>query len=215
KDAESFAKSQWQLKLVLLFGKNSDRELKMIRSFIAFEIPHEIRAKIHETFAPVRRQMSGVKWVEVQGMHLTLRFLGPVEEKLLEESIIPILEKISGDELGFSLEVKGVGVFPSLSKPRVFWLGMDDGQDRLKRLQVKIEGAVSKLPVHQEERAFHPHLTLGRIKVPDRKNPWARVLEEYEKIDFGSFPAAHVILFKSELTRAGAVYTKLREFKMK
>ena len=187
----------------------------MIRSFIAFEIPEEIRAKVHETFAPVRRQMSGVKWVEPQGMHLTLRFLGPVEEAVIEGSIAPLLEKVSADESSFLLQVKGVGVFPSLSKPRVFWLGMDDGQGRLKRLQIKIEAGVSKLPVHQEERAFHPHLTLGRVKVPDRKNPWARVLEEYEKIDFGSFPAAHVILFKSELTRGGAVYTKLREFKMK
>src|SRR4029453_8468705 len=184
----------------------------MIRSFIAFEIPQEIRERIHEAFPRVRRQMSGIKWVEPQGMHLTLRFLGPVEEGLLQDSIAPLLEKISGEEALFPLELKGVGVFPSVTKPRVFWLGMDDGLGRLKRLQVKIESAVSKFPVHQEERTFHPHLTLGRIKVHDRKNPWSRVLEEYEKIDFGSFPAAHVILFKSELTRAGAVYTKLREF---
>ena len=185
----------------------------MVRSFIAIETPEEIRNKIFETFDRVRRQTSGIKWAEPAGMHLTLKFLGDVEASLIEEEIIPRLDLSLSPESSLQLTVGGVGLFPSLHKPRVFWVGIGGDAVGLKRIQSKIERDLKDLPVHHEDREFHPHLTLGRIKAPNSKNLWAKILEEYEKIDFGSFAAGSIVLFKSELTRAGANYTKLKEFK--
>jgi RNA 2',3'-cyclic 3'-phosphodiesterase len=186
----------------------------MTRAFIALEIPEAIRVKIHETFAPVRRQLSGVKWAEPSVMHLTLRFLGEVEEEILEKEISQRLREVCSQEPAFPLRCKGVGVFPTVYKPRVFWVGVEGDGGVLQRLQDKIEKALAGFPVHSEEKAFHAHLTLGRVKVPDRKNAWPRILEEYEKIDLGSLRVEEVVLFKSELTRTGPNYTKLQQFKL-
>jgi 2'-5' RNA ligase len=186
----------------------------MPRSFIAIEVPETIRNKIYESFASVRRQTSGVKWVEPAGMHLTLRFLGEVGEAILEKEIIPRISQLTIQNPVLHLEIGGVGLFPSVYKPRVFWVGMGGDVVSLKRLQGSLEQALAGLPIHEESKEFHAHLTLGRIKVLENKKVWQRVLEEYEKIDFGSFTADRVILFKSELTRKGAVYSKLREFQL-
>lgn len=186
----------------------------MIRSFLAIEIPEAIRNKIYESFDRARRQLSGVKWVEPAVMHLTLQFLGEVDEELLFNEVIPRLEKDLEGEASLNLQISGVGLFPTPQKPRVFWLGVGGDGVGLKRLQSKMEKSLRDFPVHRDEKEFHAHLTLGRVKEPGDRKVWHRILEEYEKIDFGSFRVEEVILFKSELTRQGPNYTKLREFKL-
>lgn len=185
----------------------------MTRSFIAIEVPEEIRKNIHASLDKVRRQTSGVKWLEISAMHLTLRFLGEVDEKLLEKEIAPRLKAWAAGGNALQLKVEGVGLFPSVAKPRIFWVGLNGQVVELKRMQAALEKILEGLPIHQEEKEFHPHLTLGRIKVPGAIKVWQKILEEYEKIEFGNFSAQAVVLFKSELTRTGPVYTKLKEFK--
>lgn len=186
----------------------------MIRSFIAIEIPEEIRKNIHASLDKVRRQTSGVKWLEIPAMHLTLRFLGEVDEKLLESEITPRLKAWAAGGNALQLKLEGVGIFPSVTKPRIFWAGLNGQVMELKRMQAALEKALEGLPIHQEQKEFHPHLTLGRIKVPGAAKVWQKILEEYEKIDFGDFLSKAAVLFKSELTRSGANYTKLKEFKL-
>jgi 2'-5' RNA ligase len=186
----------------------------MTRAFIAIEIPVSIRNKIFESFDRVRRQLSGIKWIEVPQMHLTLQFLGEVEDAVIDQEIIPRLQALTSDEETINLQVGGVGLFPSLHKPRVFWVGLGGDGVRLKRLQGKIEKGLEGLPLHQDKKEFHAHLTLGRIKAPNAASLWHKILEEYEKIDFGTFSVDAVILFKSVLTRQGPDYTKLKEFKL-
>jgi 2'-5' RNA ligase len=186
----------------------------MVRSFIAIEIPERIRNKIFESLDRVRRQTSGIKWVEPPQMHLTLQFLGEVEETLIEQEIVPRLSQTLSSEVSLHLQMAGVGLSPSITRPRVFWVGLGGDSIRLKRLQSNIEKCLEGLPIHQEKREFHPHLTLGRIKSPNSAKLWHKILEEYEKIDFGSFVTEAVFLLKSVLTRQGANYTKLKEFKL-
>jgi len=187
----------------------------MVRSFIAIEVPEAIRNQIFESFDQVRRKTSGIKWVEPAQMHLTLQFLGEAEESLIEEEVIPRMSEATAGEAAFQLHVTGVGLFPSVHKPRIFWVGMEGDSVRLKRIQSKVEKCLAGLPLHQDKKEFHAHLTLGRIKVPNSIGLWHKILEEYEKIDFGSFAVESLILFKSELTSSGPVYTRLKEFKLK
>ena len=187
----------------------------MVRSFIAIEIPEPIRIKIFESLDRVRRQTSGIKWIEPPQMHLTLQFLGEVEDSLIDQEIIPRLEKVLGAESSLHLQVSGVGLFPNVAKPRIFWVGLGGDSVRLKRFHLQIEKSLEGLPLHQEKKEFHAHLTLGRIKSPNSAKLWHKILEEYEKIDFGSFTVGGITLFKSVLTREGPVYTKLKEFHLK
>ncbi len=186
----------------------------LIRAFLAIEIPEEIRQKIYQTFARLHRQISNVKWVEAPHMHLSLRFLGELELSLIENEISPALEKISLESKPLHLTLQGVGLFSSMDKPRVFWLGVGGELVDLKRLYLKIEKTLQAWPIHVEEHDFHPHITLGRVKqIADRKI-WQQALEEYEKIDFANFRASTISLFKSELTPTGPIYTRLQEFSL-
>lgn len=187
----------------------------MIRTFLAIEIPEEIRKKIYENFARLHRQTFVVKWVEVEHMHLSLRFLGDFEEEVVQNEIIPALENLSLDFKSLDLSVKGVGLFPSSEKPRIFWLGVGGALPDLKRLQFKIEKTLQAWPVHVEENDFHPHITLGRIKQMGDRKIWQEALEEYEKMDFGSFPVSSFSLFQSELMPHGPIYTRLYQFHLK
>ncbi len=187
-------------------------EARSIRSFLAIEIPEDIRQKIYEAFARLHRQTLGVKWIEAAHMHLTLKFLGDVEADLLNQEVLPRLDQISLNFKALSFALRGVGVFPTLQKPRIFWLGIEGDLSELKRLQMNIEKQLKDLPLHLEKNEFHPHITLGRIKEIGDRKIWQKALEEYEKIDFGNFQVSTLTLFKSELTKSGPVYSKLKEF---
>lgn len=186
----------------------------IIRSFLAIEIPEEIQKKIYESFARLHRQASFVKWVEPPHLHLTLRFLGEVEEDLLSQEISPRVSKVLAAFKPLEFSLGGVGVFPSMQKPRVFCLGMQGDLLELKRLRFKIENELQELPIHVDGKEFQAHIILGRIKEMSDRKIWPKILEEYEKIDFGSLKVSEIILFKSELTRGGPTYTKIRKFNL-
>jgi len=187
----------------------------MIRSFLAIELPEELRKRIYESFARLHRQAPAVKWLEPSQMHVTLRFLGEVEEARLERELIPRLEKTLAEFKALKLSLKGVGIFPSAQRPRVFWLGLEGELTELKRMQLKIEKDLEGLEVHPKEKDFHPHLTLGRIKEIGNREIWQKAMEEYEKIDLGDFQVFYLSLFKSELTPTGPLYTRLKAFDLK
>lgn len=183
-----------------------------MRSFLAIEIPEEIRKMIYKTFARLHRQAAQVKWVEVSQMHLTLQFLGEADELMLQQQVVPRLSPVCEAFKTLHFELKGVGVFPSVQKPRIFWLGLQGEVQNLKRLQLKIENELKALSFYPDKHDFHPHITLGRIKQWEDRNVWQAALEEYEKIDFGSFVATELILFRSELRKEGPVYTPFHKF---
>ncbi len=184
----------------------------MIRSFLAIEIPEELRKKIYESFARLHRQLPDVKWVDPSHMHLTLRFLGNVEEKMLDEDLSPRLSQLATKFSAMNFALKGIGLFPSIQKPKVFWLGLAGDLVPLKRLQHQLVNVLSDLPFQAEQKEFQPHISLGRIKALSDRSKWQKALEEYEKVELGTFQVTHFALFKSQLTSLGPLYTKLKEF---
>jgi RNA 2',3'-cyclic 3'-phosphodiesterase len=185
-----------------------------IRSFIAIEIPAGIRQEIKKLLADFQNTEADVKWVRPEGIHLTLKFLGSVKEDMVEKvalAVRPVVEAWRP----FRLKAHGVGCFPGIRNPRVLWIGLEQEEGSAVRLQQEIERKTAELGFSPEDRPFHPHLTLGRVRSPKGRNPLIRMLKTNSQTELSSFQVDRVILFRSDLRPGGSVYTKLHEFVMK
>jgi RNA 2',3'-cyclic 3'-phosphodiesterase len=109
----------------------------------------------------------------------------------------------------FRLEVGGVGTFPSPKNARVVWVGLSGDIEKLSRLQAAVEETISNIGFERDERAFTPHLTLGRIKYIRSRDRWLKALDEVKDIRLSGFDVAAVSLMKSGLKPSGAVYTEV------
>jgi 2'-5' RNA ligase len=185
----------------------------LIRSFLAIELPKPILRKIEEVQGDLRSTRADVRWVNPEKIHLTLKFFKNIEESRIEPIFKSIEEPIR-NTLPFSLEVRGVGAFPHLRNPRVIWMGLVDGREVLVSFQKQIETQLEKIGFQPEDRPFHPHLTLGRMKSSRGKEELVGRMERHKEEEFGDFQVERVILFKSDLKPSGPIYTLLKEIKL-
>jgi 2'-5' RNA ligase len=185
----------------------------LIRSFLAIELPKLILRKIEEVQRDLRSTRADVRWVNPEKIHLTLKFFGNIEESRIDPIFKSIEEPIRNTP-PYSIEVKGVGAFPQLRNPRVIWMGLVDGKEILTSFQKQIETQLEKMGFQPEDRPFHPHLTLGRMKSSRGKEELVGRMEKHREEEFGDFQVERVILFKSDLTPSGPIYTLLKELKL-
>ena len=185
----------------------------MIRSFLAIEFPKPILKKIEEVQADLKSTHADVRWVSPEKIHLTLKFFGNIEESRIDLILKSIDEPIR-NTLPFSLKVRGVGAFPNLKNPRVIWMGLVDGREVLVSLQKQIETQLEKVGFQPEDRPFHPHLTLGRMRSSQGKEELVKRMERYKEEEFRDFQVERLVLFKSDLRPTGPIYTLLRELKL-
>lgn len=183
-----------------------------IRAFLAMDPPPEVLRRIADIQEVLKKTLRGpISWVRPEGIHLTLKFFGD----MAAEDLQPISEVVSGQAAGMRplhLNIKGLGVFPGIRRPRVLWLGVGGEVARLINLQRILAQGFETCGIKQEERPFRAHLTLARIKSPQGLSGLDKVLEEKEAESAGSFEAKGLILFKSDLTPKGAIYTVLADF---
>ncbi len=182
-----------------------------IRSFIAIDFPDFIHEKLDEVIQMLREENTGaVRWVPAQNIHLTLKFLGDISPANLD-MLCKILEAEAINHHPFSVEVGGIGAFPSMRRPRVIWVGVE-GSDALSSLQHGVETETRRLGYAPEERAFSPHLTLGRVShnaSPDQVRKLSESLVETKVGTLGTVNVEAVSVFRSDLRPGGAVYTPL------
>ena len=179
-----------------------------IRTFIAIELPEEIIYTISKVQEEIKSYGLKIRWVRPENIHLTLKFLGDIQEADTEKVARAVSESVTGYH-PISLAVKGIGVFPGIKRPRVLWLGISKQIDLLIALQRTLDEKLEAIGFPKEKRPFRGHLTLGRIKDkidPKRLND---ILKEFTKFESEHFFAHRIILYKSELKPKGAVYTKL------
>lgn len=174
-----------------------------MRLFIAIELPDKIKRKL----AGLRRDIPGVRWVPQEQLHLTLLFLGELEEERLE-LLCTALERIAA--VPFNLRLTRPGCFPRAGNPRVLWFGVD-AQPALERLAQRVKTAVASCGIAVEERPFCAHITLARIR-----QPAAVELKDYTAhpaaIKFPPLAVREFVLLESRLTRQGAQHLLLRVF---
>jgi 2'-5' RNA ligase len=179
-----------------------------MRSFIAIEIPDEIKKEMVKVQAQLGKADVDASWPRAEGMHLTLKFLGEVPEKKITEIVSGLQTAAEG--IGqFRLEVKGVGTFPNPQNARVVWIGLSGDIGKLTKLQGAVEDAMARIGLAREERKFTAHLTLGRIKYIRSREHWLAVLAGLRDRSMPGFEVTAVSLMKSELKPSGAVYTEM------
>lgn len=187
---------------------------ELIRTFIAIEIPEAVKAKMAEVQAELKKSGADVGWTRPEGIHLTLKFLGPVETGTVGEISTALEAALRGTE-AFSLDVKGIGVFPTPRAPRVLWIGLGGDIDAARALTEKVETVCKGFGFAREKRPFTPHLTLGRVRSPKGIAALMKAAAGYEGIELGGFTAGRVSVMKSELKPSGAVYTEMRAVELK
>jgi RNA 2',3'-cyclic 3'-phosphodiesterase len=180
-----------------------------MRLFIAIGLPDSWKETLALPQASIGWLGRGVRWVEPRGMHLTLVFLGEVEEDLLPE-IEKGIRDACVDTAAFSMKIRGTGTFPNPKRPRVYWAGIDAPRSLLD-LQARIEDAMVELGFEKEEREFRPHLTLARIKEPIGKDRMTDALLRF-RLESEPMAVTEVLLMQSHLSGDGATYEALRRF---
>jgi len=194
-----------------VYGKK--RGCLLLRSFLAIELPSTILHRIGDVQKDLKASKADVRWVSPQNIHLTLKFFGNIEEQKIE-SIIKAIEEPARTTSPISVLVQGMGAFPGFKNPRVIWAGFNDGKEGLISFQKRLDEALQKIGFQPEGRTFHPHLTLGRLRSNRGKEELIRVMERYREEVFGSFQVETVVLFKSDLTPHGPIYTRLKGLRL-
>lgn len=176
----------------------------MIRLFVAIDLPEWIKADLETLcFFGIR----GVKWVDPEQFHLSLKFIGEVDESLFG-NIEDCLSKINNKS--FSLNLSQVGLFPNGKAPRVIWAGVDKNED-LMRLQKKVETQLNRLNLRGDKRKYSPHITLGRVK-SQKPGRIGDFMIHNNLFKSGPFEVDRFTLFSSMLTPKGPIYRKEKEF---
>ncbi len=197
-------------------AKSMDNQ--QIRSFIAIELPDELKSKLFRLQAELKStRFSFVKWVAPEDIHLTLKFLGNIAIHKVDE-VIESIDKASEGISRFQLETTDLGVFPNLRSPKVFWLGIGGKLDTLIALQKRIDDVLEPMGFVRERRNFTPHLTLARMRESASSQNRHDFGELIAKTHFGieyKIEVNRVSLMRSQLLPSGAVYNRLAEVKLK
>ncbi len=185
-----------------------------MRCFIAIPLPDVVKeglAEIQEILRGTGGHRFDVSWTRPEGIHLTLKFLGEVEEAAVARIIAAVAPPLSGIP-PFHLRIRGMGCFPGPSSPRVVWVGVEESEGVLNRLQQGVEKAAESLGFPPENRKFTPHLTVGRVRSPIHRETLIRRVEENREIDLGEVEVREVHLMESILKPEGAIYRIVKTF---
>jgi 2'-5' RNA ligase len=181
--------------------------------FVAADLPEDLRGSLVGLQGQLRGVALPIRWVRPEGIHLTFKFLGEIQESRLGD-IIRALDQAGGRHIApFLLRAAGVGTFPERGQPRILWVGVSGDVDAACRLKGTIDEALEGVGFAKEMRDFRPHLTLGRINGPGRGD-WRSFLAGFSDVPVGAFEVRRCLLFQSLLGPAGATYRPLSELSL-
>ncbi len=190
-----------------------------IRLFVAIDLPEEEKRRLKKILAELKKELGGIKWVDPDNIHLTLKFLGdvsigkvPLLRSALDQAVFPVKP--------FSMKTGDLGIFPKTGRPRVLWLGLEKGGNELSDLRERLEKFLSPLGFPPEKRKFTPHLTLGRIKSRSGAISATNFLRETSEGRFGlerlgPMNITMLLLIKSVLSPRGAIHEIISKHRLK
>ncbi len=182
----------------------------MIRVFLAIELSLHVQEQLAHLQQQLRNILSPINWVRPESIHLTLKFLGYVEPSTVSQ-LLSVLEPVGKKQEVFSIDVHGLGVFPHVKHPRILWVGLAGNTQALQELVLEIEAALESRGFPPEEKSYHPHLTLARIKRENATVGSALLKSGALESDqhLGMLTIDRFTLFQSDLGSSGAKYTSL------
>ena len=205
-----------------------------MRTFIAIELPKEIK----DALASLQKQLitsgADVKWVKPENIHLTLKFLGERDDKKLEK-IAAILEEVAKNKNVFAAGISSIGAFPGLSAPRIIWIGIGKGDSETKEIVRELEEKIALIGIPKETKPFSSHITIGRTRSNLNREKLVQAMNDLagkfgqenlalhkslagQSADYCSgleFLVTKITLFKSTLTPKGPIYEILKEGSLK
>ena len=186
--------------------------MEQVRSFIAIELPDELKLGLAQLEAQLKMsKQPWVKWVDPYSIHLTLKFLGSIAVDRISEITGAMEEAIQGIS-PFHLEVKDLGVFPNLRRVQVAWVGISGEVDKLSQLQRHLESKLARLGFAPESRPFTPHLTLARLRNRaslDERQSFGQLIATTRFEAVYTIKVDAINLMRSQLTREGAIYSRI------
>ena len=171
-----------------------------MRCFLAIELTEELKEDIEKLQKNFK--IEGIKLVEKENLHITVKFLGDIDEETLEKiknldlSIHPI-----------KTPIKELGVFPNENYIKIIWVGAPKLTNILKEIDEKILELGFK-----KERRYIPHITIGRVKFIKNKKDLKEKIEKYKTVKFGNLEVKNIVLISSQLTEKGAIYTTIKKY---
>ncbi|MGB6875100.1 MAG: RNA 2',3'-cyclic phosphodiesterase [Candidatus Acidiferrales bacterium] len=181
-----------------------------MRLFVALDVPEETRRALHAVLGGFSAICRGARWVRPEGVHITLKFIGHVEDTKLP-GIQEALSRVRGGK-AIDMAFRQFGFFPNEKRPRVFYVGIEAGEE-LGALAGEIQTRLEPLGIAKEAHAFQPHLTLARFKSNEGLSELRKKIASLPSQDFGGGAAAEFHLYQSVLQSGGAVYSKLSTYR--
>jgi RNA 2',3'-cyclic 3'-phosphodiesterase len=183
------------------------------RSFVALVLDAPTRAAVDAEIERLRPLSRAVAWVPAPNLHLTLKFLGEQSDAALALAA-EALDAAGAATAPFAVTLFGLGAFPGMERPRIFWVGVAEGGLEIRALQSRLEDGLERRGFARESRPWHPHLTIGRVFDPRR---WGRdtspalraAIARAATTGFGAVPLTRVVLMRSDLSASGARYREL------
>jgi len=186
--------------------------VEYIRSFIAIDIEDPILTeRIEQVKNTILSSNADLKPVERENIHITLRFLGNIPLGLVDE-IYRIMREVEFKP--FSIHLKGLNAFPNINRPRVIWIGVEEGAEELKKIQKQLESKLRKIGIQPEKEEFIPHVTIARVRSGRNRDRLVKILLELTDIDIGFMTVNSIRLKQSILTPRGPIYKTLREVRV-
>jgi len=192
----------------------STRERDTIRTFVAIELDDNTKAHIAAAIETLRqKRIDNLRLVRPEGVHLTLKFLGDIEDSQVP-LVADAMKHAASQQTSFSLTLGAPGVFPNTKRARVLWIGLDGELKALKFLQAEVEKALTSVGFAAERQPFNPHLTIGRMHHRASRFDRQRAIDALFAV---GLPANQTIsvesisLMKSTLQPSGAVYQRIRQ----
>lgn len=190
-----------------------------MRTFIAIGLPQKIIDTLSKLQLGLKDTGADVKWVEPENIHLTMKFLGEIDEGT-KEKVVDIIRKVAAQNPAFTAAISTFGAFPKIDYPRVIWAGLGRGDNESKKIAKEIEQELEKIGIPAEDRAFTSHITLGRVRSSKNRSKLVQELKELEselnpRLAGLEFEVNAISLYKSNLSPKGPVYEVLHAASLK
>lgn len=185
--------------------------MSQVRAFLAIDLDDDLKPKINKIIRQFKEIDTKIKYVELQNLHLTLKFFGDIDTNgldVLENAIADVVSEFDS----FKIKITGCGAFPNKNHIKVIWVGIDDDAV-IKDLHDRLDKEFARLGF-DKDRKFSTHLTIGRMKSAKNKNKVKEVIEEFENFEIGEMEVSEISLKKSTLTPAGPIYEDISIFEL-
>lgn len=185
-----------------------------VRTFLAIDPGKPLRDKALAVQNQFAESGVRVKWVEAANLHLTLLFLGEVEERALPE-VCNVTAETVAQHAPFAMSLEGLGCFPNPRRPRVLWIGVGQGKESLGAIHDGLEEALCQLGCYRrEERSFTPHLTLGRVQSDQGTEALSTMVAQKHDWRAGSCQVTEILVMSSELQSGGPLHMVMSRAKL-